>query len=308
MTKSSRKYTRRTKNKRIHTSNHRHHTQLNRVSRLQSGGNKNLKDLITISILSWKAPMTLKNTLDSYVKNNLFNNVKPSIYFQERTDEMDALAKGYGIKDIMGTSENIGLIKVFHAMVMNTKTPYFIFAECDYELIHGETKTRQVLEDAIKLMTDENVDLVRLRDRKNPGWPNSARRSLHISDEELETYDYSSFGHKLETVSFLNKPEEKMPNVFTIKKPPEYNYKWYICNFLCSKWSGHVFIAKTAFLKETVLPFLEPYLNDTRRFGLMEGLLHGDDTPLKKQLSAQGEGLFKHNRLDQICSGDCRTS
>lgn len=47
------------------------------------GGN-NLQQLITLSILCYKYPITLQNTLESYKKNNLFDITTPHIYFQER--------------------------------------------------------------------------------------------------------------------------------------------------------------------------------------------------------------------------------
>jgi hypothetical protein len=262
-------------------------------------GGGELKDNITLSILVWKSPMTIRNSLESYKKHNLFSMVKPVIYFQERDDAANKLANDYGIEEVLGTAENVGILNAFYNMVDSTTTPYFIFAECDFELINGEQKTKDILEDSIKLMKEDNVKLVRLRDRTKPGTPDGVRLSVPVGDADLLSYSYDNFEHKLGTLTFLKNPEEVMPNTFIIKGPPQYKYKWYICDFLCARWSNTIFIAETKFLKEIVLPYIKSHMNNEDKIHLLEIILFGEKSPLKQQLQAQGEGLFTHNRLDR---------
>ena len=262
------------------------------------GGMNNLKNMITLSILSWKSPLTLRNTLESYKKNNLFNMVTPHIYFQEKDNNCDNIAKEFGIENISGNPENVNLLRAFQAMVTNTHTPYFIFAECDFELVNSEDKTKSILEDSIKLITEEDVKLVRLRDRYNPGTPVYARMSIPVNDEELSTYSYENFKYKLEGLLFLDDIEKSMPNVFTVKAPPEYKYKWYICDFNNSRWGNNIFIASTQFLKDTILPYISKFADDPKYVNL-ESLLSEEQSPINKMLNAGGDGLFKHNRLDR---------
>jgi len=224
--------------------------------------------------------------------------VTPHIYFQERDNNCDSIAKEFGIEHIFGTSENIGLLKGFHAMVSNTNTPYFIFAECDFELVNDQNKTKNILEDCIKLITEENVKLVRLRDRDNPGLPDYARALIPVSDENLSTYSYDSFKHKLDGLLFLDDIEKSMPNAFTVRGPPEYKHKWYICDFNDSRWGNNIFIASTQFLKDTILPYISKFIDDPK-YTMMENILWEENSPIHGMLNAGGDGLFKHNRLDR---------
>jgi len=271
-------------------------------SRRQRGGSS-LKD-ITLGILAWKSPKTVANTLESYKKNGLLKMVHPVIFFQERTPELDALAASYGITDVLGTSENVGILRAFMQLIEHAetkvKTKYFMFAECDFELVNDKARTESVLKECIKLMTEKGVDLVRLRDRKNPGEPIGSRMWINVPDEKLQDHPMDQgFPHKIESLYFFHEPEKKFPGVFEII---EYKDKWYKCDSKHSWWSNHVFITTVEFLKKKVFPVLHgrpgvgPDGKDDDLFAKMENYLiqhlHGYTV-------AGGPGLFKHNRLDR---------
>ena len=264
-----------------------------RYRRKRGRSGKDWKNSITLSILSWKSPETLKNTLNSYKEKGLLNLVRSSIYFQERNEQTDDIAREYGIETILGTKENVLIRNAFITMVENTTTPYFIFAECDFVLTSSTEKMITVLEDCIKLMREANVKLVRLRDQRNPGKPFYAPKLIREGQ-----FSYESTPHKLELVSTVENPEELMKTNFIIKAPPEYKYKWYICDFKCTRWTNNIFIADTKFLKDVVLPYIKNPLYDTMHANL-EDLFFREESPLKEQLQAAGEGLFTHTRLDR---------
>jgi hypothetical protein len=284
----------------------RHHRRKRKVAtrrgRSKRGGATDLKDKITLGILCWKAFKTVENTLKSYKENGLLEIVNPVIYFQERTAECDAIAAKYGITDIMGTNENTGILQAFIDLIEHSKTPYFIFAECDFELIHAPGETKEILEECIKLITEHKVDLVRLRDRKKPGEPLGARDFVPGTHEELQSSEYKAnqgFPYKAESVHFFDKPDEKFPGVFTVV---DYKHKWYICDSAHQTWSNNIFIATTAFLKEKVLPLLKQRpvdangKNSDNKFAKLEHYLIAN---LKDYKIGAGDGLFTHNRLDR---------
>lgn len=277
----------------------RRRSKRSRRSKRTRGGNAQLKD-ISIGILAWKSPQTLVNTLDSYKKHGLLKMVHPIIYFQERTPELDALAKSYGITDIIGTNENIGILRAFMELIEHTKTKYFMFAECDFELVNDEAKTAIILKECIRLMTEKGVDLVRLRDRKNPGEPIGSRQWIPVPDDQIQTHPIDmGFPHKIESLYFLDKPEEKFPGVFEIV---DYDNKWYKCDSKHSWWSNHVFITTVDFLKNKVFPLLRtrpgigPDGKNDDLYAKMENYLI---KTLHGYTVAGGPGLFKHNRLDR---------
>jgi hypothetical protein len=210
------------------------------------------------------------------------------------------MAASFGIRDVIGTNENVGILKAFMALIEHTKTKYFLFAECDFELVNTRAQTALVLKECIRLMKEKGVDLVRLRDRKNPGEPIGSRTMIPVPDEQLENHPMDmGFPHKIESLYFFNKPEEKFPGVFEII---DFKHKWYKCSSDHSRWSNNVFITTVAFLKEKAFPILHtrPGVGSNGKnddlFAKMENHLAEN---LKGYTIAGGVGLFKHNRLDR---------
>ena len=67
---------------------------------------------ISLAILSWKAHDTIKKTLNSYNKENLFSLFDESfIYFNQISEEDKQLAKEYNI-NYKGSPENLGFLVV----------------------------------------------------------------------------------------------------------------------------------------------------------------------------------------------------
>ena len=265
-----------------------------RIGRKRGG---NLKD-ITMYILCWKSPRTIKNTLESYKKRNLIKHLNVVMYFQERDDKSDALAAEYGIPTVMGTNDNIGILHAFIHMIKATTTPYFILSECDFELVEDEKSVSDVLSDAMKLIRGKNVKLVKLRHRKYPGDPLTSMFGKSKDHKFEENYRY-----KLETLHLLDSPEKAFPNSFTIVDKPEYNRRWYICNFNDNAWSNNVFIADTKWMKDVIVPVLETNLK-TLGGNVDFNKLHGAESILttsilNEYLLAAGDGLFTHNRLNR---------
>lgn len=232
-----------------------------------------------MGILSWDAYKTLRNSLSSYQKNGLFSLVSPLLYFQEVSEKDKGIAAQYGIP-FVGSATNVGLEGAFVDMVQRAQTKYFLFAEQDFELIHSQEETRRVLQDCVKLLEEQGVDYVRLRDKANPGEP---LHSKGFNEKDLARF-------KLEATHFVPDVLQKYPGVF---RTAQYNHLWYICGDEHNVWSNNIFIAKTQWLREKVLPVLQSIQG---RDTMMENKLMNH---LKGYTLASGPGLFKHNRLDR---------
>jgi len=176
-------------------------------------------------------------------------------------------------------------------MVNNTKTSYFIFAENDFELVHDMNETQRVLDDCIKLLDNDDVAIVKLRDKENPGEPLYSKGNYENDYKDKPTLQ--TFPYKLEALSFIESPETVFPNVYTIIN---YNYKWYKTSNTNNHWSNNIFIAKTSWLKENVLPLIDLQENNTANLYTFENNMIQN---LKNYNIAAGIGLFKHNRLDR---------
>ena len=247
-----------------------------------------------MGIICWKSPKTIENTLSSYKKNGLLNLVKPIIYFQERSKENDGLAEKYGIKDIMGGETNTGIIGAMIELIKKAETKYFIFAECDFELVHDKSTTEKTLKEAVRLMEEKDVQVVRLRDKKRPGEPLGSRDLAPVTDDELPNYKFGSdFLYKIEVLMFPGniEPDKAFPGLF---EKIEYDTPWYKTDSLNAPWSNNIFIAKTDFLKERLLPLLEQN-REMHSKNMEEYLIEN----LGSYNVAAGNGLFMHNRLDR---------
>jgi len=253
------------------------------------GGEPNLKE-ITMGILSWNSCKTLINTLNSYKKNNLLNLINCFIYFQEIGETEKKIAERYNIPYI-SSNTNIGIIKALIKMIENTKTKYFIFSENDFELIHDANETEKVLSDCIKLLENDDVQVVKLRDLEKPGEPLYSKG--FYDTEYKDKPNEKTFPYKLEGLGYIENPEERFPDAYTII---HYNYKWYKCGSKHSKWSNNIFMAKIEWLKSIFIPLIDPAVNNTKNIHYLERNMIDN---LKNYNLAAGMGLFTHNRLER---------
>jgi len=242
---------------------------------------------ITIGILSWRSHLTLINTLDSFKNGGLLDLTKVVIYFQEISDKDIEIATRYGVK-YFGSTVNTGIIGGFYELLVRCETKYFIFCENDFELVHDKDETSAVLRDCQNLLDNYQVDKINLRDRKQYGEPLFSKPK-----EEIGTFRLGmGYPYKIESLYFVDKPEDMFPGVFNIVN---LDYQWYICDSVHQKWSNNVFISKTDWLKSKLLSLIQTNLTNKSSF-MMEELIISS---LKDYKICSGIGLFKHNRLDR---------
>jgi hypothetical protein len=92
----------------------------------------------------------------------------------------------------------------------------------------------------------------------------------------------------------MDSPESAYPGVF---EKVTLAYPWYICSDEHNRWSNNNFIAKTDWLRDTVLPVVKKGLADNESDSeMMEMVLIRN---LRGYRVAAGPGLFTHERLDR---------
>lgn len=259
----------------------------------QKGGDIDYKD-ITLGILSYKDCKTVLNTLESYKNNGLLDLVNTVIFFQELGDFERSIAEKYNIKCI-GSESNIGLQKALLELINNTNTKYFISAQSDFELIKDKETVKKVLDDAIKLLENDDIQQVKLGDYRKSTTFNA---SLNIWDNEYKNgpKDKNDYPWKLEILGYLDNPEETFPNVYKIAN---YNYKWYISTTKDNKWSDHIFITKTDFMKNTIVPIINSNPSDINNVMIFEESMDKYLETHIFNIASNIDGLFIHNRLDR---------
>lgn len=258
---------------------------------------------ITIGYLSWHRENILEQTLQSHKDNGLFDLIPNKvILFQEITNLDIEIANKYNLNYI-GEKENIGVLAAFVKLINNCSTEYFIFSENDWKLVHDKDYTKKVIDDCLNILKENEASIIRLRSKNNPGEPYYSL--IEWIQNNWSNNNINNFLWKLESLSWVPTSVYAPGTFKTLNK----NFKWDITTFTHQEWSNNIFIAKTSFLKETVLPLLDIMKNDilvqNKYFGL-EGILYKmkelrNDHPEKDKINiffeskiASGVGLFTH--------------
>jgi len=266
----------------------------------------------TIGYLSWKEHNILTKTLESHNKNGLYDIIPKKnrlIFFQEISNEDKEIAKKFNCRYI-GNKNNIGLLNAFIKLVENCKTKYFIFCENDFLLLdnYKNYNLKKCFQDVKSILDENEYSQVKLSNTKNPGFiycrPSDINNWLSVSQDD--------FVYKIESFSWIDKPEKFYNNIEIIKK----NYLWYKVKNEDQRWSNHIYACNTKFLKKIVLPIIKfhrdinPFL-DIKYHGLEETLwfpekilncnkINKKISILKKRVIFSGGGNFYHNRYPNI--------
>ena len=260
-------------------------------------------DNITIGYLSWKRHNIFKQTLSSHRNNGLFD-IIPSknrlIFFQELSDDDIMIADQYECNYI-GHKDNIGILNGFIELIQKCTTEYFIFCENDWYLVENKSINTKILEDSIMLLNNCKADIIKLRHRKLYGEP---LYSKPTNIEEWLKQDYNGCPYKLESLSWLDEPNKVYNNIM---EEFNGNYKWYITTLEHQRWSNNIFIGKTDYIKNTILPLITFFSIENNKYSGLEDILINYNNYLGKDIIidncikqysnmklASGEGLFMH--------------
>ena len=240
---------------------------------------------ISVGILSWKSNATLRNTLESYKRNGLFDIVDDVvILFQEASDSDKKLAKEFGLPYI-GLDKNVGRGRGFVMLCEQADHPHVLLLEHDWELTENFVNTRFRLLEALRML-QYDTDVVRLRSRHNPGFP------LHsydvYKDNELNHYDPhidQVSPHLFDCIHWTPNPEMKFPGLIF----PERGH--YVTTSRWSAWTNNPCLHRRDFYIELVSWFAD------------KGLLLEPEIShwwSRQQFKiAWGEGLFTHNDIEK---------
>lgn len=227
---------------------------------------------LTIGILSWKAPKTLINTLESYKKYGLYDMGEDKIIlFQEMGFDDALIATEYGYY-AQGIPINIGIAAGYKSLVELATGDLFLFLENDWELIEEPT----IIYEAAERLRNNVYDVVRFRHTKEPGEPLWSRQ---YQGHEMDVPEFL-----LDSVYWSDNPEQFYPlhreEDFIVTTAPFAN------------WTNNPTMFRTEWLKNEIGP----------RMGNTDVEL--DIQAWWKQQSqyvvAQAiPGLFRHERLDR---------
>lgn len=241
-----------------------------------------LKEL-TIGILTWRTPVTLENTLASYRKSGLLEMVGETIIFINECHPNDIrIAEEYGLK-ILSSDTNIGIGRALSRIVSETKNPYFLFLENDWLCVENQDVVAKRLQSGLRLIKENNVDVLRYRHRTKFGQPLYSMRSYQ-NNEIPDGLEYL-----LDAVHWIKEPEKAFPQQITKKKIDYEN--WFFTSSANANFTNNPCLYNKGFFEKNVL-------SKSAGPGIaLEVDLQRWWKDQKFQV-AQGEGLFEHKPLE----------
>lgn len=240
---------------------------------------------LSVGILSWNSNYTLKNTLEAYKSNGLFEIANDiTLFFQECCEEDISIANEYKIPFI-AYKENIGIGEAFIKLCQTAKTDNILLLENDWELIEDKTISFNRLKSGIDMLND-GYDCIRYRHRKTPGYPLYSKEPYCGS--ELNHYDNitdSVSPHLIECCHWIDDVDLHFPD--KIQKVNDH----YVTS---SRWS--------CFTNNPCMYKKDFYLSKVKQFVSKSKLLENDISYwwVRQDFKvAWGEGLFKHNDIEK---------
>ncbi len=265
---------------------------------------------ISIGILSWRSNQTLRNTLQSYSENGLFDLVNDvTVFFQEVSDEDRKIAKEYNLPFI-GFEENIGIGNALIKLCEVSRSDNVLLLEHDWQLIEDKETTFNRLKSGLDLL-DRGYSTVRYRHRKNPGHSLFTQNvyqgnELNYYDEALELHS----PHLLDCIHWIDNPEVQFSD--KISKEGEY----FLTTSRWANFTNNPCLYKKDFYIEKVFSFKEFKEKDEKYYRLFRDNLshYGNADAWKHSLEydigywwsrqdfkiACGEGLFIHNDIEKF--------
>jgi len=251
---------------------------------------------LSIGILTYNSPDTLKHTLLSYFKNGLLDLtddiiciIQPS---NKSSEEIDICNK-YNINYLLEPFNTLmagGIKRIWET----AKYDYVLFLECDFYLSASKEDTANLLSLGIKYLQENTFDIIRLRSLKHPGHPIQGKTSHEsIMKEPPLVQDLHT---QLYLVThFLENPHEVFPAQITkfLDNPLIYS----ITNKNCVYTNNPHIINRTFYNN-----FIKPLVKVGRTLESEIDVLWAVQNNHKIAIT---NGLFTHNRIDGHNGCEC---
>jgi hypothetical protein len=143
---------------------------------------------VTAGLLTHE-PVSFRASMETYERWGMFDVFGEFlIYINKRTPAVDDVAKEFAARHpnikVMGSEENIGILRAMNLLVATASQPYFMFLERDFQLLEPATCVVEQLDAGVKMLQEGTAHVVRYRHKKHPGRPNWAAR-MFMGQEDL---------------------------------------------------------------------------------------------------------------------------
>ena len=247
----------------------------------------NDKISISLGLLSYNAPDTLNQTLQTYKESGLLdisNDVFAILQKSDKQEEEEKVCDKFNIRCIK-MPDNGRMSSGFKAIYENANNEIIVFLENDFVNYSTKQESIDFFYNSINFIKEQQIDLVRARSRKNAGSPNFALEMFNIQKDEFKHNMYLS-----ECIFWLDDPEIEYPENIKRINPLIGNEKWYLSSSKYCNWTNNAFITSKTFFKDAILPHLSGSLNIEDTFTSIWSK--------QNYKCVYGPGLFTHFRLD----------
>ena len=124
---------------------------------------------LSVGVLSYRAPATLAQTMESYKRGELAACAGECCVFFNAMTQADAeICARYGWR-CAGSPANLGLLGGMDALARTMTGDYLLMLQNDCPLVTDAAVTRRYLAEATALLASGQADIVRCRSRTQPG-------------------------------------------------------------------------------------------------------------------------------------------
>lgn len=232
-----------------------------------------------IGILTFNKPITLKNTLESYKKNNLFDLCNEKIILLQSNNNIErAIAEEYNLQ-ILCTEKNIGIGPGNNMLINNLSSKYILILQNDFELI---TDNLLDIQKGINMIQEGKINCYRLRSLLYPGSP------CYGANRQIQPYGNLELTHASEVLyyNFLKNCGKKYDEIFNNYENAVYIFSSKNCNYT----------------ENPCIYEKEWYINNISKYNNIEGI--GAETNIQSFWQTQdfkigmSDGIFTHHDMN----------
>ena len=249
--------------------------------------------MLSIGILTWNSPNTLRHTLTTYKESGLLDvsdDVFVVIQNSEKQMEEEVVCNDFGLRSIL-LPDNGKMGSGYKAIYENAKHEYLMLLENDWVIKENRDAVNYFFTNAIDFLRN-GYNVVRARSRSNPGVPNACIRWWGSYPPEVilnNGPDYLS-----ECMYWINDPEVTFPDhiakIDSAIPARSHGESWYATTSRNCNHTNNPCIYKKSFYRDVIIPHCV--------FGnTIEDLIHGI-WARQDYKCVFGFGLFTHERHD----------
>jgi glycosyltransferase involved in cell wall biosynthesis len=244
--------------------------------------------MLSIGILTYNAPKTLENTLNSYKQTGLLDlsdDVFVVSQMSDKQSEEKTTCDSFGVRCVL-LPDNGRMAWGFKTIYENAKYENILFLENDFVINANKKDVRTFYANCLYFLGVQKADIVRARSRKDPGFPNYA----HINLSHIDPSEFINDKHLSECMYWVKDPEVVYPSKISRIKPFVQNgfWKWYKTTSYSCNYTNNPYACTKTFFRNNILPYvifdknLEDEMNNEWRH--------------KNFTCVFGAGLFTHDR------------